>query len=269
MFIEERLMLEESRIRQSGRAEVTEIARELGISVDTVRRDLKILEERGLVIRTRGGALAPELSAEAPGDWNRFRSDQPELRRMAELAAAHISDGQSIFLDGSAAVGEIIPFLKSRRNFIIYTCSPFIASRLVEIDVEGRMELIGGRLCVTSDNAFGLETVRRLEKLAPDVVVLGSCALSTGGILSASTPDDASIRQLLLERGKRILFFLEPEMWDRELLISLGPVPENLTLFTVPGLADEVRRSLADGPEKPGPGGRPAVPAVECQDSGD
>ena len=263
MFIEERLMLEEARIRQSGRAEVTEIARELGISVDTVRRDLKILEERGLVLRTRGGALAPEPSPEAPGDWNRFRSEQPELRRMAELASAHISDGQSIFLDGSAAVGEIIPFLKSRRNFIIYTCSPFIASRLVEIDVEGRMELIGGRLCVTSDNAFGLETVRQLERLAPDVVVLGSCALSSGGILSASTPDDASIRQLLLERGKRILFFLEPEMWDRELLISLGPVPENLILFTVPGLAEEVRRSLSADPERPGTGGGPAEIRVE------
>ena len=246
MFIEERQSLIMEKIRKEGRAEVIEIARELGVSVDTVRRDLRALEEQGRIVRTHGGAIPADSQPEtAP-----FRDQSPKeweiSHPMAQKAAGYIEDNESIFLDGSSSVLDIIPLIKPKRDFLIYTCSPFIAAKLIEIDPEGRMELIGGRLCVTSENAFGMEAITRIERLNPDKVILGSCALSRSGRLSTVSPDDASIRQLLLQKGKEILFLLDPKMWGKELLIDLGEVPPHCRIISDQALPAEAETLLRE-----------------------
>lgn len=85
--------------RRTGAVDVNELAAELGVARETVRRDLRALEDHGLVRRTHGGAYPVESAGFETTLAFRATSHVPEKRRIAAAAAELLGDAETVFVD--------------------------------------------------------------------------------------------------------------------------------------------------------------------------
>src|SRR3978361_1453504 len=96
---EERRRLILAQARGAGHVAVTDIADELDVAAETVRRDLKLLEDHGLLRRTHGGAYPVEGAGFESNIAHRSESWVPEKRRIALAAAEQLGPAESVYLD--------------------------------------------------------------------------------------------------------------------------------------------------------------------------
>jgi DeoR/GlpR family transcriptional regulator of sugar metabolism len=105
-------------LRVYGSGNVVELAESLGVSASTVRRDLKDMDDRGLLTRVHGGASSLDGIVE-PVLSSRSAEHLAEKRRIGEAAAALIPDGATILLTGGTTTEAVLPFLAGRRLTIL------------------------------------------------------------------------------------------------------------------------------------------------------
>lgn len=151
-----------------------QLARDFGVSEMTIRRDLRTLEEEGLVVPCYGGALAARrLTLEFAFDERR-RSQQAEKQRIGEAAAELVEEGQSILLDTGTTTLEVAKSLAKRSlSASVYTTSLVIASELWG-KPNLTLYLLGGQVRPGSPDLAGPVAEIMLERLAVDIAFLGS-----------------------------------------------------------------------------------------------
>lgn len=103
------------------------------VSIETVRRDLNILEKEGFIRKVYGGACLVETHESAPtvDKWTtRIDRNESFKRSIAAAAAAQIPDGSTVFLDTGTTLYELAPFLAQKKNLTVLTNSLRLASAL-------------------------------------------------------------------------------------------------------------------------------------------
>src|SRR3954469_2575862 len=111
-----------SRLSEDGSVGVTGLARELGVSVATIRRDLELLEEQRLLARTHGGAVAHGVLYELPLRYRSARRHEEKLR-IARAAAERVADGMAVGMTGGTTTTEVARALSDRRQLTVVTNS--------------------------------------------------------------------------------------------------------------------------------------------------
>jgi DeoR/GlpR family transcriptional regulator of sugar metabolism len=161
-------------LHADGRVVATELSRELDVSIDTVRRDLRDLADAGLVLRVHGGALPPVAGAR-PYAIRREQATEAK-QAIAIRAASMLHDDQVILLDAGTTTLEVARRLHPELRATVITNSPAIALALVE---HPRLEvaMLGGILAREPQAVVGAATVAELRSIRADVLVLGVCSL--------------------------------------------------------------------------------------------
>src|SRR5262245_34103611 len=130
MLAEQRKHLILQRLRDKGQIVAADLSAELGLSEDTVRRDLRALAAEGLLQRVYGGALP---ASAAVGDFAARRALSPEAKHsIGKAAALMLQPGQVAFLDGGTTCQQLARQLPRSLRATIVTHSPTIALELVE-----------------------------------------------------------------------------------------------------------------------------------------
>lgn len=149
-FVREEVILDE--LSAAGRVTVAELALRFGVSPVTVRKDLDLLEHRGLLRRVRGGAVA------APRDEGAFetrlRSHAHTKRAIAVAAARRVSDGDVVAIDSSTTTYYLAEELVSRSRLMVVTNSMRAATLLMERS-DATVVLPGGVLRRASQSIVG------------------------------------------------------------------------------------------------------------------
>jgi len=183
----------QNRIEQGTPLIVTALATELGISIDTVRRDLIALEQQGLVRRTRGGAMP--VTAPMPPYLSRVSEPDPMIEPLADSAVQLISQTATVFLDGGTTMNAIATRLPPTFNGLIVTPAPSVA--LAALSRGASVHLIGGSLCPEGAMATGGATERAVGDFAADVCLLGACGLWSDFGLSAEDVGEAGVKRAM------------------------------------------------------------------------
>lgn len=129
-FIEERQQHIIELLQEYGRITVKELCQLFKVSNVTIRSDLNELEQEGLLIRTHGGAMAANQNSPELPFTLRMNKHSEEKERMAQAAAALITDGEAVFIDGGTTATVIRLFLQEKSDITIITPSIEIASFL-------------------------------------------------------------------------------------------------------------------------------------------
>ena len=111
----------------------TELCDTFGVSIETVRRDLNLLEKEGFIRKVYGGARLvenPGLPATIETWDTRLKKNEPFKKSIAEKAATLIPDGCTVFLDTGTSVFEILPLLSRKKNLTILTNSLRVATEM-------------------------------------------------------------------------------------------------------------------------------------------
>ena len=159
-------------VRESGIARVEDLRRELKVSVATIRRDLELLEEEGLLRRVHGGAVSMESRLEEAVFDDKTNQFSKEKRSIAEKAFKLIGQEESLFLDGGSTTLCLARLLKDRKDLTVVTNSLRAAAELA--DSGPRVILTGGELRRISQTMVGPLTSAVLSQVRVDKAFMGT-----------------------------------------------------------------------------------------------
>jgi DeoR/GlpR family transcriptional regulator of sugar metabolism len=198
MLAAERRDLLVSRLRRDGKLVARDLAAELGLSEDSVRRDLRELAAAGLCQRVYGGALP---ASPAVGTHARRAGLAPESkRRVAARAAELISPGTTVILDGDTTGLAVAGALPPDLTATIITHSPTTAAALVDHPTAD-VFILGGELHKRSAVACGAATVEAAQGISADLYLLVPSGVHEREGLTAGDPDEAAMRRILVGRA--------------------------------------------------------------------
>ena len=134
-------------VRTEGRARVNELANRFSSSAVTIRNDLNELHQRGLVLRSHGGAVLPDTILRESPVHERLKTHAEEKRRIGAIAATLINDGETIILDSGTTTLEIARQIKNKQGLQVITNGVNIAAELLDAR-EVQTFIVGGTLRV-------------------------------------------------------------------------------------------------------------------------
>jgi len=185
------------RLHRDGRLVVKDVALELGLSEDSIRRDLRELDAAGLAVRVYGGAL-PASPAVADYDA-RGRVARSSKARVAAAALELIEPGATVLLDGGTTTLALVEALPRSFAGTVITHSPTIAAALLHHEAE--VVMIGGRVFKHSAVACGAAAVEAAQRISADVFFLGVTGVHPSAGLTTGDADEAAMKRVLAERA--------------------------------------------------------------------
>jgi len=233
VYAEERQQAIAGLVTQRGRVAVTAVAEHFGVTTETVRRDLAVLERAGMLRRVHGGAVpAGTLTMTEPGLGER-RGTRIEAKRRIAAAALGLLPGQhgSVILDGGSTTAALADVIPGDRPLVAVTNSVPIAARLAGSSAT-TLHVLGGRVRGITQTAVGDATLRALTDLRADVVFLGTNGISTGH--GFSTPDDAeaAVKRAMAQAGQRVVVLGDSSKIGHEHLVRFATVEDVDVLVT-------------------------------------
>ncbi|MFC6088472.1 DeoR/GlpR family DNA-binding transcription regulator [Saccharothrix lopnurensis] len=194
-----------ARARADGRVDVAEIAVELQVAQETVRRDLRALDEHGLVRRTHGGAFPVESAGYETGLKFRTHSMVPEKRRIARAAAERLGDAETVFIDEGHTPQLVAESLPTGRPLTVVTASLPTAAALSEVP-STTVLLLGGRVRGLTLAAVDHWAIRMLADMVIDLAYLGANGISREQGLTTPDPAVGAVKAQALASARRRIF---------------------------------------------------------------
>ena len=204
---ENRLVTIQKILQQSGTVSVEELSSTLDVSVVTVRRDLNILEERGLLRRTHGGAESIE-----PLFYEPFRNDRSfqaqvsrfadEKRRIGRAAAALIQPGENIALTPGTTTTEVVRGIPLNHNVTVVTNTVNIAMELSKRkDVS--VFVTGGYLRGEWFSLVGPTAIHAINNVVIHTLFIGADGIDPDWGPTCFSPDEASLNGTMVKHARR------------------------------------------------------------------
>jgi DeoR/GlpR family transcriptional regulator of sugar metabolism len=235
------------RLRTDGRLVAKDLAAELGVSEDSVRRDLRELAAAGLCQRVYGGALpvSPAIADHA----GRERVEPASKERVAVAAARLVAPGSTVIFDGGTTALAVVRALPLDLDATVVTHSPTVAAALVDHrDVE--VFLLGGRLFKHSLVTCGAAAVEAAQAVTADVFLLGVTGVHHEAGLTTGDADEAAMKRALARRAADTYVLASAEKIGAASRFAVLPLTEVTAVVTDadPGSA-AVRDLVASGVE--------------------
>lgn len=212
-----------------GKVIAKEAARRLGVSEDTIRRDLRELAAAGLCRRVYGGAL-PVPAAQATYE-ERTSLNTDGKTRVAAAAVPLIQAGMTLVLDGGTTALHIARGLPDDLAATVVTHSPVVA---VELLAKRNIEvvLIGGRIFRHSAVASGAATIEAALRINADLFLMGVTGVSVEFGLTTGDADEAVVKRTFAERSAETFVLASSEKIGAAspfLVLPLGDVTGVIT----------------------------------------
>lgn len=237
MYAEERQRSIVDLVATNGRAGVGDLARRLEVTPETIRRDLEVLEDEGLVRRVHGGALpvAPVTTLEPSMD-DRELVQSAEKERIA-TAAEHLlpASGGSVIMDAGTTTGRLVGRLPPDTDLTLVTNSVTNAARLTR-HRHLTLHLVGGRVRGATQAAVGPATVEALARLRVDVAFLGTNGLTAAFGASTPDPDESAVKQAMVRAAHRVIVLADATKFGREHLYRVMDAAEVDAVITDDGV---------------------------------
>lgn len=214
---------------RDGKVVAAELSAMLGVSHDTIRRDLQDLSDAGLVRRVHGGALPPNLTAWGYGERQR---QAPAAKRALAKAAARLLRGDTVIvLAGGTSVVELARELPHDLRATIFTTSAPVAIELASrphLD----LHLVGGRFEQATLEAVGPTAVDALRAVRADVCFFSVWALHPEVGVSVGHVDDVPTLRAMIAGAAEVVAVATADKLGTAEPFVVAPVEELTHLVT-------------------------------------
>lgn len=239
------VILEE--VRRSGGVRVSDLTELLQVSDMTIRRDLDVLAESGLVEKVHGGATAfGERSTFEPGFEAKSFRERPEKEAIAELAATLVRPGSAIGLNAGTTTWALARRLGEVPNLTVVTNSIQVAGVFHQHDRGDQTVVLTGGLRTPSDALVGPVAIGSIRSLNLDVVFMGVHGMDPRRGFSTPNLMEAEANRALAEAARRVVVVADHTKWGVIGLCSILALDQAEVLVTDAGLGEEARMVLAE-----------------------
>jgi len=195
-------------LREEGQIVAKTLSESLGLSEDTIRRDLRELAKEGLLERVHGGALPASPAQASFAARGSIAADAKPA--IARAAAEMIAPGQVVFIDGGTTAVQVARALPKDLQATVITHSPSVA---VELEHHALLDviLVGGRLFKHSMVASGAAALEALEGMRADLFFMGVCSLHPEAGITTGDYDEACMKRAISARSARTIVLASRE----------------------------------------------------------
>ncbi|MCO6452802.1 MAG: DeoR/GlpR transcriptional regulator [Caldilineales bacterium] len=209
-------------LEKTGQLSVAELSSQFDVSEVTVRGDLEALSQQGLVLRTRGGAMATSVLPEFSFDV-RQQQFAEQKARIGRIAAGLVRDGDTIALDASTTALAIIPYLKEFSDLTVITYSLKAAMGLLGLP-HVQVLMPGGRLRRRSIALVGHLQNSVLTEFHAGLGFFGARGLTVVEGLTDVAFEEIQIKQALCERCQRVIALVDSRKWGQVSTTTFAPI---------------------------------------------
>lgn len=234
-------------LESAGSVSISSLASKLGVSLETVRRDVRPLTENGSVVRMHGAVGLAGQMGEAPFQ-RRMRENASAKQAIARAVAATIRDGESIMLDTGTTTSFLARELTGHRRLTVVTNSSDIARTLATVN-GNRVYMAGGELRSDSGAAFGKSALDFVARFTVNHAIISAGAVDTTGIMDFDL-DEAEFARLVLSRAERRAVITDHTKFGRRGLIQVAGFEDIGELVTDRAPARDITASLASAGTK-------------------
>jgi DeoR family fructose operon transcriptional repressor len=188
-------------LRSAGRVDVADMAAELGVTGESIRKDLISLERQGLLRRVYGGAVAVEQLSFEPEVSHRIHYAE-EKQRIAHAALAHLPHSGSVLLDAGSTTSRMAQMFPGDRELTVFTNTLSIAVTLLPRP-NLKVYTLGGRVRGRTLAEVDAWALRSLAEINVDVAFLGTNGISTDRGLTTPDPSEAAVKRAMLACAQR------------------------------------------------------------------
>jgi DeoR/GlpR family transcriptional regulator of sugar metabolism len=216
-------------LKQNGQVVAKEVSQSMGISEDTIRRDLRELAQEGLLQRVHGGAL-PASPAVADFAGRELLHHEGKVA-IGIAAAAMIQPGQVVILDGGTTAREIARHLPLELKATIVTHSPTIALELIH-HPSIEVILIGGRLFKHSVVSVGAAAMEAIDQIRADTFFMGVTGIHPQTGLTTGDYEEAAVKRALSQAAAETIVLASSEKWNAASpykIVGLGEISALIT----------------------------------------
>lgn len=194
------------RLAANGSVGITELAGFFEVSRETIRRDLKVLADRGQLDIVHGGAA--RFEANEPALSERAQENARGKAAIGKAAAGLVEDGMVVFLDSGTTTLAVAHALSARKNLTICTASLTIALHMCHLP-SVRVHMLGGEIDPAEEAAVGLDALEAIGRFRGDLAFLGGGALSPDGEVTDFTRAGAEQRSRMISMAGRAYFVVD------------------------------------------------------------
>ncbi|MGE5221499.1 MAG: DeoR/GlpR family DNA-binding transcription regulator [Omnitrophica WOR_2 bacterium] len=235
-------------VQQRRSVSVKELSKFFQVSSMTVRRDLDILETKGLVTRIHGGVTSP-ISPIALREKERESVNISQKSCIGEAGLNFVEEGQTIFIDAGTTTAELAKRLFHRRGLTVVTNSVKVLSILADapgINLIG----LGGAVYGGAWSFVGSLAEGAIRRFHSNLAFLGITSLSLEHGLTEINYFEADVKSLIIKQSQRVVLLADSGKFEKVSPISVAPLTDIDVIISddllEPPLAEAYRRS---GPE--------------------
>ena len=232
-------------LKEHSRVNIQELSDLLEVSGVTIRKDLKVLEDKSLLFRTRGGgSLANPYAFEKPVDEKALINAE-EKQRIAKAALPLIELHDSIIIGSGTTVFELARCLYPTKPLTVITPAVKVAHEL-----SGRIHVevlqLGGLIRPNSYSVVGSQAERMLENLSCGILFIGVDGIDFDFGLSISNLIETSLNQKMIETAQSIAVMADGSKIGKRGIGKIGDLDQIQYFITDSGVSSEAIKTLED-----------------------
>lgn len=235
-------------INRRGSARVSEFARLFGVSDMTIRRDLDVLAQQGLLDKVHGGATIRRLpSTDEPGFEAKSRRQQAEKEAIAAAAAELVTPGAAIGISAGTTTWAIARHLRDVPGLTVVTNSIRVADTFgSSAPASGQEIVLTGGVRTPSDALVGPLAVAALAELHLDAVFLGVHGMSAQAGYTTPNLLEAETDRALVAAGGQLVVVADHTKWGVVGISTIAPLDRADVVIVDDGLSADARSELAE-----------------------
>jgi DeoR/GlpR family transcriptional regulator of sugar metabolism len=234
-------------VRRRGAVRVSELATLLGVSDMTVRRDLDLLDDAGLLLKVHGGAtLRDERTTDEPGFEAKSLRNMGEKHAIAMAAAAIVRPGGAIGITAGTTTWQLAYHIVDIADLTVVTNSVRVAEVLHQSQRPDRTVVLTGGIRTPSDALVGPVATGALHSLHLDAVYMGVHGISERAGFSTPNLMEAETNRAFVAATDRLIVLADHTKWNVTGLSSIAPLTDAETLITDTGIPASAKTVLSE-----------------------
>lgn len=230
--------------RAQGRVEVLALSADLGVTTETVRRDLTALERRGAVRRVHGGALPVERLEVEPPLSSRTSRNAEAKRRIAARALDEVPTEGTVLLDGGTTTRALAELLPDRSGLTVVTNSIDTAA-VLQSHEHTDLYVLGGRVRGRTGATVGDWLVSALADVTVDVALIGANGYSPSRGMTTPDQAEAVAKRTMVRAARRTVVLADSTKAGDDHFHRFADTESIDLLVTDTGLDDDTAEELA------------------------
>ncbi|WP_432924700.1 DeoR/GlpR family DNA-binding transcription regulator [Microbispora sp. CA-135349] len=235
------------RVRRTGGVRVAQLVRDLGVSDMTIRRDLEVLAERGLIVKVHGGATATGTgSTEEPGFAVKSVRQQAEKEAIARRAAMLVRPGSSVALSAGTTTWTLAHHLVDVPELTVITNSVQVADVFHRAGRPDQTVVLVGGVRTPSDALVGPVAVAAVRSLNVDTLMLGVHGMSVRAGFTTPNLLEAETDRALVAAAQQLVVLADHTKWGTIGISTIAALGEANVVVSDVSLPEEARTALSE-----------------------